>query len=177
MTNDLPSRNINTDNWKTVKEKQLADPDINKPAQNDLIIGAGQYEDLMVGNNRLKEANILVTYRLSVFDSSTTTKLRVVFDGSAMNTSGICLNDRLMMGPNIQKDLFSILILFRMYPVALSADISKMYRQVQLDAEDKDYHRLLWKEPNSTYIKTFRMTRVTYGIASSPFHSIRPLQA
>ena len=67
MTNDLPSRNINTDNWETVKEIQLADPDINKPAQNDLIIGAGQYEDLMVGNNRLKEANILVTYRLSVF--------------------------------------------------------------------------------------------------------------
>ena len=46
-----------------------------------------------------------------------------------------------MVGPKIQKDLFSILICFQMYPVALSADISKMYRQVQLDAEDKDYHR------------------------------------
>ena len=107
-------------------------------------------------------------------DSSTTTKLRVVFDGSAKTTSGISLNDRLMVGPKIQKDLFSILIRFRMYPVALSADIAKMYRQVQLDTEDKDYHRLL--EPNSTDIKTFRMTRVTYGIASSAFHSIRPLQ-
>ena len=47
---------------------------------------------------------------------------------------------------------------------------------MQLDNEDKDYNRLLWKEPNSTDIKTFRMTRVTYGIASSAFHSIRPLQ-
>ena len=54
MTNDLPSRYINTDNWDTVKELQLADPDFNKPAQIDLIIGAGHYEDLMVGNNRLK---------------------------------------------------------------------------------------------------------------------------
>ena len=67
MTNDLPSRYINTDNWETVKELQLADPDFNKPAQIDLIIGAGHYEDLMVGNNRLKEPNIPVTYRLSVF--------------------------------------------------------------------------------------------------------------
>ena len=67
MTNDLPSRYINTDNWETVKELQLADPDFNKPTQIDLIIGAGHYEDLMVGNNRLKEPNIPVTYRLSVF--------------------------------------------------------------------------------------------------------------
>ena len=51
-----------------------------------------------------------------------------------------------------------------------------MYRQVELDKEDKDYHRLLWKDPDSEAIETFRMTRVTYGIASSSFHSIRPLQ-
>ena len=67
MTNDLPSRFINTNNWETVKELQLADPDFNKPAQVDLIIGAGHYDDLMVGNNRLKEPKIPVTYRLSVF--------------------------------------------------------------------------------------------------------------
>ena len=67
MTNDLPSRYINTDNWETVKELQLADPYFKKPAQVDLIIGAGYYEDLMVRNNRLKEPNIPVTYRLSVF--------------------------------------------------------------------------------------------------------------
>ena len=74
------------------------------------------------------------------------------------------------------KNLFSILVRFRMYSVPLSADIAKIYRRVQLDAEDKNYHRLFWKEPNSTDIKTFRMTRVTYGIASSAFHCVRPLQ-
>ena len=49
MTNDLPSRYTNTDNWETVKELQLADPDFKKPAQIDLINGAGHHEDLMVG--------------------------------------------------------------------------------------------------------------------------------
>ena len=81
-----------------------------------------------------------------------------------------------MVGLKIQKDLFSILISFRMYPVALSVDIAKLYRQVQLDAKDKDYHRLRWREPNSTDIKKLKMTRVTYRIASSAFHSVRPLQ-
>ena len=109
-------------------------------------------------------------------ESSTTTKLRVVFDGSAKTTTGVSLNDRLMVGPKIQKDLFSILVRFRLHQVALSADIAKMYRQVELDKEDKGYHRLLWKDPNSEAIETYRMTRVTYGIASSSFHSIRPLQ-
>ena len=123
-----------------------------------------------------KEKSYYLSHHCVFKDSSTTTKLRVVFDGSAKTTSGISLNDRLMVGPKIQKDLFSILIRFRMYPVAFSADVAKMYRQVQLDAEDKDYHRLLWKEPNSTDIKTLRIPRVTYGIASSAFHSVRPLQ-
>ena len=123
-----------------------------------------------------KEKRYYLSHHCVFKDSSTTTKLRVVFDGSAKTTSGISLNDRLVVGPKIQKDIFSILIRFCMYPVALSADIAKMYRQVQLDAEDKDYHRLLWKELISTDIKTLRVTRVTYGIASSAFQSFRPLQ-
>ena len=91
-------------------------------------------------------------------------------------TSGISLNDKLMVGPTVQKDLFSLLIRFRMHQVALSADIAKIYRQVELEEEDRDYHRILWKNQNSTEVKHYRMTRVTYGIASSAFHSIRPFQ-
>ena len=81
-----------------------------------------------------------------------------------------------MVGPKIQKVLFRILIRFRMHLVAFSTDTAKLYRQVQLDTEDKDYHRLLWKEPNSKNIRTFRMTRGTYKTASLTFHSVRPLQ-
>ena len=80
-------------------------------------------------------------------DASSTTKLRVVFDASAKSASGVSLNDRLLVGPQLQKDLFGILISFRFHQVALSADIAKMYRQVQLDDEDKDFYRVLWKNP------------------------------
>ena len=110
-------------------------------------------------------------------DASSTTNLRFVFDASAKSASGVFLNDRLMVGPQLQKNLFGILIRFRFHQVSISADIAKMYRQVQLDDEDKDCHRVLWKSPNDTELQTYRMTRVTYGIASSSYHSIRPLKA
>ena len=76
-------------------------------------------------------------------EDSTTTKLRVVFDGSAKSTSGNSLNSSLMIGPTVQEDIFSILIRFRFHKIALSADIAKMYRQVSLDRTGKDFHRIL----------------------------------
>ena len=60
MTNDLPSRYINKDSWKTVKEVHLADPDFNKPTQSDLIIEAGHYEDLVAGKTNSKNQESLL---------------------------------------------------------------------------------------------------------------------
>ncbi|XP_015190535.1 PREDICTED: uncharacterized protein LOC107074034 [Polistes dominula] len=60
--------------------------------------------------------------------SSVTTKLRVVFDASVKSSSGLLLNDTLMVGPNIQEDLFSILLRFRSHAITLTVDIAKMYR-------------------------------------------------
>ena len=51
-----------------------------------------------------------------------------------------------------------------------------MYRQVALHITDKDYHRILWKDPGTGDLITLRMTRVTYGVTSSSYHSIRALQ-
>ena len=48
-----------------------------------------------------------------------------------------------------------------------------MYQHFALDPAVKDLRRLLWRDSNTDFIKQFRMTRVTYGIASSGFHSIR----
>ena len=109
-------------------------------------------------------------------EDSTTTKLRVVFDGSAKSTSGNSLNGSLMIGPTVQEDIFSILIRFRFHKVALSADIAKMYRQVALDQAGKDFHRILWRDSTSKPIQQNRMTRCTYGIASSAFHCTRAVK-
>lgn len=43
-------------------------------------------------------------------ETSTTTRLRVVFDASSQTTSGIALNDALLVGPILQQELFCILL-------------------------------------------------------------------
>ena len=80
-----------------------------------------------------------------------------------------------MVGPTLQPTLASILIRFRRYPVALSADISKMYREVELAPEDRDLHRFVWRPDPSQPLQDYRMTRVTFGISSSPYLAIRTL--
>ena len=57
-------------------------------------------------------------------NSSTTTKLRAVFDASASSSSGTSLNDLLLTGPNLYPLLTTILTKFRFHRIAFSADIS-----------------------------------------------------
>ena len=61
-------------------------------------------------------------------ETSTTTKIRVVFDGSTKTTSGFSFNESLCVGPVVQDDLLDQLLRFRTYRVALVGDIAKMYR-------------------------------------------------
>lgn len=71
--------------------------------------------------------------------SNTTTRIRAVFDGTAKSSTGV-FNDTLLVGPTLHPPLVDVLLRFRSYPVALTADISKMYRAVKLtDAETKVY--------------------------------------
>ena len=72
--------------------------------------------------------------------------------------------------------MFNILIRFRLHQFALSADVAKMYRQVALDESDRDFHRILWRDYITDEIRELGMTRVTYGVASSSYHSTRALQ-
>lgn len=66
-------------------------------------------------------------------ETSATTKLRVVFDGSCKSDSGISLNDILLVGPVVQSDLISILLKFRTFKYVFTADIEKMYRQILIN--------------------------------------------
>ena len=107
-------------------------------------------------------------------DVSSTTKLRVVLDASA---SWVSSNDHLIVGTELQRELFGILIRFQFHQIALSAHIAKMYWHVKLDGEDKDFHRVLRKNPIDSEVKTYRMTRASYEIASASNYSIRTLKA
>lgn len=108
-------------------------------------------------------------------NSSTTTKVRVVFDGSAKTSSNLSLNDIQMVGPTIQNDLFSILIRFRKHAFVITADIEKMYRQILVKPEQRRLQRILWRSDVSQSVQCYELNTVTYGTASAPFLAIRCL--
>lgn len=100
--------------------------------------------------------------------SSTTTKVRPVFDASAPTTNGISLNDTLKPGPNLYPQLTDILLKFRTHVIGISADISKMFREVKLHPSERDAHRFLLRD-ESGQLKDMRMKRLTFGVRSSPY--------
>ncbi|XP_017791629.1 PREDICTED: uncharacterized protein LOC108573663 [Habropoda laboriosa] len=104
--------------------------------------------------------------------SSATTKVRVVFDGSAKTSSGVSLNDALMTGPTIQDDLFTLLLRFRTYAFVITGDIEKMYRQFLVRPEDRKYQRVLWRDEQGI-VQTYESNVVTFGFSSAPFLAIR----
>lgn len=101
--------------------------------------------------------------------SSSTTKVRAVFDASAKTTSGISLNDCLLTGPTVHSSLIDVLLRFRSYRIAVTTDVSKMYRAIELVEQDRDLHRFLWRSSPTETVKDYRMTRLTFGVSSSSF--------
>ncbi|KHJ42896.1 hypothetical protein D918_06980 [Trichuris suis] len=109
-------------------------------------------------------------------EDKTTTKCRVVFDGS-VRYEGHSLNDHLEPGPALQTDLIGILLRFRRYRFGLQADISKMFMQIGLHEDDRDVTRCLWRNMNTDIPPgIFRFKRLTFGLRSSPFLAIMVVQ-
>ncbi|XP_076298317.1 uncharacterized protein LOC143217663 [Lasioglossum baleicum] len=107
---------------------------------------------------------------------SATTRLRVVFNASCRTSTGISLNDLLLIGPKLQTDLTSVISLWRQSQFVFTADIEKMYRQILIDPRDRDYQRILWRTNSSNQVQEYRLSTVTYGTASAPFQAQRVLQ-
>ncbi len=105
-----------------------------------------------------------------VKEDRVTTKVRVVFD-AAVKHEGKSLNDAIWPGPKLQRDLVDVLTRFRRAPVALSADISEMFLQVELQDKDRPYHRFLWRDCDSRKPDTYEFQRLLFGNTASPFCS------
>jgi hypothetical protein len=79
-------------------------------------------------------------------ETSSTTKLRVVFDASMASSNGVSLNNLMMVGPVVQQDLLSIVLRFRFHRYVFTADISRMYRQIRVHKDDTRLQRIFWRE-------------------------------
>lgn len=164
--------------FQTLKRKLKSDVTLFE-RYNDVI---KDYEQQGVCENvpqtsQSAEAADNVTYYLPhhvvIREDKLTTKLRVVFDASSHEDGCPSLNDCLLAGPNLNPDLMSILIRFRQHLVAFTADITKAFLQISITESDRDAVRFLWlsgpPDAETTKTRTMRMTRVVFGVTSSPF--------
>ena len=81
----------------------------------------------------------------------------------------------MLVGPVVQRDLFSILAQFRTYQYVFTSDISKMYRQVLIAPEHRPFQKILWREDPSLDIQEFELNTATYGTAAASFLATRSL--
>ncbi|XP_059217641.1 uncharacterized protein LOC131994780 [Stomoxys calcitrans] len=108
-------------------------------------------------------------------EDSRTTKVRVVFDASAKTSNQRSLNDIMHTGPKLQRDIFDIMLKWRLWKYVLTGDVEKMYRQIVVRPEDQEYQYILWRENRAEPIKQYRLTTVTYGTSAAPFLAVRSL--
>lgn len=110
-----------------------------------------------------------------VFKQSSTTKLRVVFNASQNTSNNVSLNDTLAIGNGHQRDMFSIVLSWRMHKYAIVSDIEKMYRQVWLNDEQCKFQKIVWRENKNDPIQDFMLRTITYGTANAPYLALRTL--
>ena len=120
---------------------------------------------------RLQQEDVpecFLPHRGVVKSSSTTTKLRIVYDASARSAGLLSLNDALEKGPNLLPLLWGILLRFRVGHIAVVGDLEKAFLQIKLCDKERNVCCFLWKPPNGHTV-TYRLTRVFFGATSSPF--------
>lgn len=107
---------------------------------------------------------------------SSSTPVRVVFDGSSKFPDKMSLNDTLYTGPKLQNNLVKILLNFRIHKYVFCADIKQMYRMIEIVPKNRDFLRILWRFDSNNSIQEFRLTILPFGLNCSPFLAIRTLQ-
>lgn len=126
-------------------------------------------------SDRAQESNFYIPHHAVFKPESTTTKTRIVFDASAKTTSGVSLNETLMVGPTLQDDLTSILLRWRTYKYVFSADIEKMYRQVVICEKDRKFLRFLYRKHPDQPIQVYQHDRLPFGISAATYLAVRAL--
>ena len=134
-------------------------------------VEAGVIECVPVSEKKFEGAQFLPHHGV-LRDDRQTTKLRIVFDGSARaDQNQYSLNDCLEKGPNLTPHIFDVLTKFRGYPVGLIADIEKAFHQISVNPADRDKLRFLWFkniEGENPEIVQYRFCRLVFGLTSSP---------
>ena len=116
-------------------------------------------------------SSFYIPHRAVIREDKETSKLRIVFDGSAKDPKGLALNSCLDQGLNLNPELLQLLLRFRLHKVVLVGDLKKAFLQIWIKPEDRELCKFLWfKDPCTDIVPTtYQMNRVLFGLNCSPF--------
>ncbi|KYN02131.1 hypothetical protein ALC62_07059 [Cyphomyrmex costatus] len=171
------SRKTAVQNFKDLERRLMRDPQLKKEYSKFLheYLELGHMRELPEPVDDSKQ-HFYMPHHCVMKASSTTTRLRVVFNASSKSSTGISLNNALMVGPVLQQDVVSILLRFRTYKYVMTSDIEKMYRQIRVDTEQTSLQRIVWREDPSENIKVYELLTLTYGTAPASFIATKVIQ-
>ncbi|XP_041451227.1 uncharacterized protein LOC121404896 [Drosophila obscura] len=129
-----------------------------------------------VPSSQLHECKYFLPHHCVLKEESSSTKLRVVFNGSAVTSSRFSLNALLMSGPTIQAKLFTTLVRFRTFPIGTTGDVCKMYRCARVQEPVSLLQCILWRDSPKDDILVCKLDTVTYGTKPASFLAIRAMQ-
>lgn len=110
-------------------------------------------------------------------ESSSTTKVRPVFNASTPDKNGNSLNSQLLTGAPLQTDINDVLLRFRTggkYPIL--ADCRRMYNTLILHPDCRKYQHLLWRSSPNEELKEYECACVMFGISSSAYLAQRTVE-
>ncbi|GFU14043.1 integrase catalytic domain-containing protein [Trichonephila clavipes] len=138
---------------------------------NDYEVVFRQWEDLQiiekVPKTEINNFGYYLPHRPAIKQACQAMKIRPVFDASARDKNQLSLNDCLNRDPNLIELIPVIIDMFSLHPIGLSSDIEKVFLQLSIIPEHRDYLRFFLPTVKET--KIYRHCRVVFGICSSPF--------
>ena len=87
---------------------------------------------------------------------------------AASKFKGFSLNDKLLSGPDLIRNLVGIVFRFGEHEIAMTADIESMFLQVAVPKEECKCLRFLWRDKPSDTVGIYEYTRHVFGAKSSP---------
>ena len=110
-------------------------------------------------------------HRAVVKENRETTKVRIVFDGSAHSPNEPSINDVLYSGSCLLPLIFDILIRFRTGKIGIVADVKQAFHQIEIVKEHRDFLRFLWFKDilHNQETITLCFKRIIFGLTCNPF--------
>lgn len=73
----------------------------------------------------------------------------------------------------LQTDVVDVLIRFRLFRHAFTADIRQMFRQILVPPEFRTFQQIQWRKRPQDDIVEYQLNTVTYGVNCAPYLAIR----